>query len=188
MQAALEQLVSGRLPHLLVGRDELPARAILLPGSFNPLHCGHKFLLRAAEKITGREGVFELSISNVDKPSLTLPEVEHRLLPLQSFRPVMLTCSSTFAEKAELFPGAWFVLGYDTATRLLDRAYSADIPAMLARFQTLGTRFVVGGRIQGPDFLTLENLPVPTGFSDLFIPISESTFREDISSTELRTR
>jgi glycerol-3-phosphate cytidylyltransferase-like family protein len=188
MQIALEQLISGKLPYILVGRDKLPDRVILLPGSFNPLHCGHEALLRVAEKKTGREGVFELSVSNVDKPPLAIDEVERRLLPLQDIRPVVLTSSPTFAEKIELFPGAWFALGYDTAVRLLDSAYHTDVSAMLARFQTLGTRFVVGGRAQGDDFLTLENLPIPAEFEELFIPIPESAFREDISSAELRTR
>ena len=188
MQASLQHLLSGQLPYLLIGRDKLPANPILLPGSFNPLHCGHEALLRAAEKTTGREGVFELSVSNVDKLPLAIAEVERRLLPLQGLRPVVLTCSPTFAEKAELFPSAWFALGYDTAIRLLDPVYHSDIPAMLARFQTLETCFVIGGRMEGHEFLTLENLSIPAGFEELFIPIPESTFREDISSTELRTR
>ena len=188
MQAALEQLISGKLPHLLIGNGELPDNALLLPGSFNPMHRGHAALLRTAEKVTGRQGVLELSVSNVDKPPLCCAEVERRLLLLKDLHPVVLTCAPTFAEKAELFPGAWFVLGHDTAVRFLDPAYHADIPAMLSRFQTLETRFVVGGRVQGSEFLTLENLPVPDGFSELFIPIPESTFREDISSTELRMR
>ncbi len=188
MQAALEQLISGKLPYILIGRNELPANAILLPGSFNPLHRGHAALLLAAEKATGREGVLELSISNVDKPPLSLAEVERRLLQFKDIHSVVLTCAPTFSEKVKLFPEAWFALGYDTAIRLLDPAYPAEIPAMLTRFQSLGTRFVVGGRMQEGAFLILENLPVPAGFAELFIPLPESAFHESISSTELRTQ
>lgn len=186
MKESLDRLVAGELPYILVGRDELPGQAIFLPGSFNPLHKGHEGLLRSAEKASGREGLLELSVANVDKPPLTLVEVERRLLQLKDMYSVVLTCAPTFAEKAGLFPGSWFAMGYDTAIRLLSPAYHADVPAMLARFRTLGTRFVVAGRLHDSAFQTLENLHVPAGFESLFIPIPGNQFREDISSTELR--
>lgn len=188
MQANLEPLVSGRLPYLLIGRDKLPANPILLPGSFNPLHCGHEELLKAAEQATGRAGLFELSVFNVDKPPIAVSEIERRLRQCTLEIPMVLTSAPTFAEKAELFPSAWFALGYDTAVRLLDPAYHSDIPTMLTRFQFLGVHFVVGGRLQEGEFFGVENLTIPTGFEELFIPISESVFREDISSTKLRAQ
>lgn len=186
MKDAFDKLVDGELPYIMVGRDDLPDQAILLPGSFNPLHKGHEGLLLSAEKATGREGVLELSVTNVDKPPLTLIEVERRLLQLKGIYSAVLTCAPTFAAKAELFPGSWFAMGYDTAIRLLSPAYHADVPAMLARFQTLGTRFIVAGRLHDSAFQTLENLHVPAGFESLFIPIPGDQFREDISSSELR--
>ena len=57
---------------------------------------------------------------------------------------------------------------------------------MLARFQSLETRFVVAGRLHNGEFQGLENIGIPAGFEELFIPIPETLFREDISSTELR--
>lgn len=188
MKDALGRLVSGDLPYILVGRSHFPDQAILLPGSFNPLHKGHEGLLLAAEHATGREGILELSVGNVDKPSLSIIEIERRLLQMKGVYSVVLTCAPTFAEKAKLFPGAWFALGYDTAIRLLSPDYHSDIPAMLARFELLGSRFVVAGRLHQDVFRALENLHVPAGFEELFLPISRTTFREDISSSELRNR
>lgn len=45
---------------------------VYLPGSFNPLHEGHKQLLAAACAVAGphAEGCFELSIGNADKVNL----------------------------------------------------------------------------------------------------------------------
>jgi len=179
-------LVTGELSHILVGRGELSDRTILLPGSFNPLHKGHEELMAAAEKTSGREGVFELSIVNVDKPPLGITEIDRRLLQVKGRYPVVLTCAPTFVQKAELFPGAWFALGYDTAVRLLSPDYHDDIPGMLKRFNERGTRFVVAGRLYKGAFQGLEMLNIPDGFEELFIPIPETLFREDISSTELR--
>jgi hypothetical protein len=185
---ALQKLIDGELPYILVGRDDLPRQAILMPGSFNPLHTGHEGLLCAAEKTAQREGFLELSVTNVDKPPLNMLEVERRLLQLKGRYKAILTSAPTFAEKAELFPGAWFAMGYDTAIRLLSSDYHENVPGMLKRFRILQTRFVVAGRLHDGEFLGLENLNIPEGFKELFIPISQSLFREDISSTELRNK
>lgn len=187
MTDALDQLITGDIPYILVGEDALPEHPILLAGSFNPLHQGHVELLLAAEKVTHRGGLLELSVTNVDKPPLDIIEVQRRLLQLHGRFSAVLTCAPTFARKAELFPGAWFAMGYDTAIRLLSPAYHDDVPAMLSRFQSLGTRFVVAGRLYQGEFQSLEQLNIPCGYEELFIPIPEILFREDISSTEIRT-
>jgi hypothetical protein len=183
---AVDRLIHGDLPYLVVGRNELPRKGILMPGSFNPLHQGHEGLLLAAEQLGKREGMLELSLVNVDKPPLSLVEIERRLLQLHGVYSVVLTCAPTFSEKAELFPGMWFALGYDTALRLLSPEYHDNIPAMLTRFHDLKTRFVVAGRYHEGSFQDVSNLHIPCGFEDLFVSIPESKFRKDISSAELR--
>jgi hypothetical protein len=184
----LDQLIAGEIPYILVGQDALPEHPLLLPGSFNPLHQGHVELLLAAEKVTHRDGLLELSITNVDKPPLDIVEVERRVLQLKGRFSAVLTCAPTFARKAELFPGAWFAMGFDTAIRLLSPAYHDDVPAMLSRFESLGTRFVAAGRLHRGEFQSLEHLNIPCGYEDLFVPIPETLFREDISSTAIRSQ
>lgn len=184
MTIDFSNLLKGEVDHILVNGDSLPEQPLLYPGSFNPLHQGHKGLLHAAEKISERNGLFELSIKNVDKPPLAFDEVEKRLAVVSM--PLVLTSAPTFIEKANLFPGAWFAMGYDTAIRLVDPKYHPDVPAMLQQFQSLKTRFVVAGRLHNGIFQSLEQVPIPAGYEHLFIPIPETIFREDISSTVLR--
>ncbi len=122
-------------------------RSLMLPGSFNPLHRGHCNLLAVAEEITGLRGVFELSSANVDKPDIPEEEILRRASAIKDI-PVALTSAPRFTQKAELFPNTTFVLGIDTAARLIDYAK----PDEWKLFQGLETSFLVAGRV----FQTLE--------------------------------
>ena len=57
----------------------------------------------------------------------------------------------------------------------------------LADMLAAGTRFLVAGREYDGVFKTLADVPIPEGFEGLFRVVSEDEFREDISSTQLRT-
>ena len=176
-------------------------RGLMLPGSFNPLHQGHCNLLKAAEEITGLRGVFELSRTNVDKPELPEHEILRRASAIKDI-PVALTSAPRFVQKAALFPNTTFVLGYDTAERLINTNHTSEgvvggvstpWKKQWEMFQTLETSFLVAGRISNvdavssPRFQCLENLDLPDGFESLFEAIPESRFREDVSSTGLRS-
>ena len=182
----LEPLLQNEVPYLIAQGSSLPERPIFLPGSFNPFHEGHEKLLRVACKKTQCVGTLELSISNVDKPDLTSAELEIRLASIPSDLTVILTNAPTFIQKARCFPNRPFVLGFDTAIRLLDPKYHADILGMLAEFRALKTRFLVAGRSINQTFYDPFKLNIPKGFEELFLQIPEAVFRVDLSSTELR--
>ena len=139
----------------------------------------------------GREVVFELSVVNVDKPPLEEPEVRHRLRQFEGRWRVVLTRASRFYEKASLLPGCTFVIGWDTAIRLVDPSYYGDdegaMLSALSSIRSVGCRFLVAGRAQQGVFHTLANVGIPPGYDDLFEAIPESRFRSDTSSTELRS-
>ena len=168
-----------------------PPPTALLPGSFSPLHEGHEGLARVASEILGTRVVFEISVVNVDKPPLNEEEVRQRLRLLQGNWCVVLTRAPTFREKAALFPGCTFVIGWDTAVRLVHtRYYGGDERAMrdaLAEISEAECRFLVAGRVEDGVFRRLGDVPVPREFAHLFEAIPESRFRADVSSTELRS-
>ena len=199
MADLIDKLYSGELRFVLACADgtlkaDPPAEALVLAGSFNPLHEGHEKLLSAAERVTGRRGIFEISIENVDKPDLPRAALERRLEQFRGRRDIAATRTRLFMEKAAVLPGAWFVLGFDTAIRLLEDRYYSDDGAGPGRavravqeVAARGTRFVVAGRM-GKDgvYRHAEELKPPPEIKDIFVLIPSSQFRVDISSTALR--
>jgi len=171
------------------------SRAAILPGAFNPVHDGHRQLREAAACFLGQPVCFELSLENVDKPPLERCDVQRRLATMAEI-PVFLTRAPHFTQKARLFPRSWFVVGFDTAERLLDlRYYNNEVRrrhAALSQLLSGGIRFLVAGRLTGPGdrstFSVRSQLQVPNGFEYLFTELPEERFRVDMWSSEIRNR
>lgn len=169
-----------------------PVPVAVLPGSFNPLHYGHTALARAAAARLDADVHFELSVVNADKPSLPSEEVHRRAAQFATVGPLWVTRAATFEAKADLFPGAAFVLGWDTAVRVIDpKYYGSEVgrDVALRKLRDRGCRFVVGGRVDvGGAFRVWDAGGLAEEFAALFVALTETDFRADVSSTELRHR
>lgn len=167
-----------------------PKPVALVPGSFNPLHRGHTGLARAAAAHLGAPVHYELSVTNADKPDLPRDEVERRVAQFAGVGPVWVTRAAAFEKKADIFPGTAFVLGWDTAVRVIDpKYYGGEFgrDRALAKLLERGCRLVVGGRADSTGAFRLwEPSAVASEFAALFVALTEADFREDVSSTELR--
>lgn len=161
----------------------------ILPGSFHPRHAGHSAMAAVAEELLGVPVRFELSVFNVDKPPLDYADLAERTAAFPD-RPLWLTSARRFVEKAELFPGATFVVGADTIVRLADPKYcggdAAVRDATVERLAERGCRFLVFGRREGERFRVLSDLDLPPRLRDLCREVPADRFRNDLSSTELR--
>ncbi len=197
----IDNIVEGRADLLVFNPrsrwcDVPPENAIVLAGSFRPLHRAHRALLETAMRVDGGDltPCFEISVRNVEKPDIDASEILKRLaqfdVPTDT---VLITNAATFPEKASLLLNPKFVIGYDTAVRLFeDRFYersNAASPTLeaLEKLKAAGAHFYVGGRHdQQGGFKTVRDINVPDGYSGLLTEIPETLFSDPISSTQLR--
>lgn len=196
--AAVRRLLEGEVKFLGINdhgliRYEGINPQVLMPGSFNPLHVGHLGLMQTATEMTEKPVAFEISAYNVDKPPLPEEVILDRMAQFAGRQPVYVTNAPTFLEKARLFPRTTFVVGYDTAVRILaPRYYNNSYNEMLAALDELrerGCRFLVAGRANDEgEYFQADDLEVPSGYETLFTPIPSHKFRRDISSTEIRSQ
>ena len=195
MTDLIDELVAGAVervtawPDGTLARSTPPPRSVL-PGSFNPLHDGHLLLARVAEEMTGVPVAFEISVTNVDKPPLAAADVRARVAQFGGRARVELTRAPTFVEKSRLLLAVTFVVGADTAERLVAPRYYGDEARMNAALEEMadrGCRFLVAVRIDGTGRVrSLADAAIPPKLARLFTAIPESRFRIDASSSAIR--
>ncbi|MFM8579163.1 MAG: CinA family protein [Planctomycetaceae bacterium] len=168
------------------------AGQLLFPGSFDPLHDGHRQMANVAERIVGRPVSFELSVTNVDKPMLDYVELLSRVKAIGSDRALWLTRAATFVEKTEIFRDATFIMGADTFARLADSRYShgsvAEAAATAERIAGAVRELIVFGRLRDGGWLDPSTADVPESLRRKTRFIPREMFAMDISSTALRAR
>ena len=132
---------------------------------------------------------YEISLSNVDKPDIDQADLIKRIKNFHSGEKIIISRSSKFTDKSEIYKNSYFVVGYATAVRILDESYLSPGESLDDLFNVLrknNCSFIVAGRVDvsGPNF---DNLDIKDlVYRDFFRVISEEEFREDISSTDKR--
>lgn len=186
-------LLTGRVPAMCFacapdGTIEpaacMPA-STLMPGSFRPFHDGHMEMFHKSGPAH-----LELSIANADKPWVDLLSLEERLEKIAEHAGeepeplyVWVTTEPTFLKKAALFPGSTFVIGMDTAKRIVDPRYGVPLSQVVAGFREYRTKFLVFPRLEGGVFENDLN-GLPDEFAALCTLVDG--FRNDLSSTAIR--
>ena len=176
---------------------EIPQNLLILSGSFNPFHDGHKHMLLAAQKETHYNPFLEISITNVDKDPLVISDIQKKIDMIISHNfPVIISNAPRFLEKSNLFPGSIFLIGNDTFLRLFEikyyndfnsNTYSSTITKNLDIIKDNKCQFLVAGRInEQNNFTNIDLSLIPKKYERMFSSLDESKFRNDISSTKIR--
>ena len=187
------ELLTGQRESICVG-PTLAFRTnhhrVVFPGSFDPLHEGHRQMADYTTKRLQTPVEFELSVTNVEKPLLDFIEIETRLSKFAPTDTIWLTRAASFLEKTQIFPKAVFVVGADTIIRIADtKFYGFDENARqqaLATIAESGCRFLVFGRSHDHQFHTLSELKLPDQLQSICDEVPANDFHNDISSTSIR--
>jgi hypothetical protein len=185
------ELVDGSTPALPLNRTLNEQAEAIFSGAFNPLHDGHREMAEVAAGLLDTTVAFEISIANVDKPALDFSDAACRVGQFAADQPIWLTRAATFVEKSKLFPCCTFVVGADTLFRIGQPQYyggsGAAVDAAIDQFVVAECRFLVFGRLWDGSFKTIEQCGLPGRLMDLCRQVSESDFRMDVCSRDLRS-
>ena len=111
-----------------ISKDLISSKPVLdiVPGSFNPLHGGHRKIFDFAKKYNTNI-YYEISVSRIDKDTYSLAELNHILSQFAWYAPVIVTNAARFIDKVNalhyvnLKQIINFNVGFDTAKRLIQQ-------------------------------------------------------------------
>ncbi|MDO5567226.1 MAG: hypothetical protein Q4G59_11265, partial [Planctomycetia bacterium] len=171
----------------------VPVQQAIFPGAFNPIHHGHLRIIEIAREKLNLPVRIELSVHNCDKLELDFLEIAKRLRLFRQTAPdleVYVSNVPRFFEKAAFFGPVEFIVGADTLSRIVQKAYynldDSAVDRAMGQIIKTNCRFLIFCRRNENEVVTMTSLPLPPRFRSLCEEIPADDFLDDISSTRER--
>lgn len=152
----------------------------IYPGSFNPLHDGHKEIINKILE-TGEYFAVEISISRIGKGNYTSEQLYEIVSQFYEVCDVIITNYPFFVQKASIPSCDGYMtiyIGYDTYMRMYKQHGKAFLQGINATFYVIPR--VIEGKMKG----LVQNKLVPDNF--LQAPFKISFKNSSLSSSKLR--
>lgn len=154
----------------------------IIPGSFDPLHDGHKGIYwHCKNKLHLHNVYFEIAIERIGKPHLSYEDILARIKQFDWYAPVIITKATKFIDKINLFKlqqkKLGFHVGFDTAKRIIEQYPFDELESFDCTF------YVYPRGFEGSVIYDVEDLErIPRNFVGTNSPPSF------VSSTQLRAK
>ncbi len=163
---------------------------MLMPASLNPIHDGHRTMAGGAEYLYNQATSYLIASDPVHKSKLTLQQMAFKsgMLRAERWNDEARAFEFTrgdplFIDKARARPSSTFVVGVDTAERLLDPKWGHDPVDLVREFAELHIHFLVMGRVWNGGWKTINDIRLPPGGHEIFKHLHGRT---DVSSAQIR--
>lgn len=192
---AYNQLVSGELPFFIFDhgghiRTSLKAKGQihLVPGSFDPLHDAHRWMLSCGKQVFENGSYFETSVKRWDKPDVDLETMKRKLEQFRNFAPVLVTSAPRMIGKIGLlrsygFYPYWdsvvFHIGMDTYNRMCTDYVGKEMAGLSAKF-VVYDRIVNGVRLTLPESATKNCVKSTHPMPEELLTISSTAIRNRV--------
>jgi nicotinic acid mononucleotide adenylyltransferase len=131
----------------------------IFPGSFNPIHDGHRFIYKQMKRKNKLNSFYEMSVTKVDKPPTSFVELLERLRNFREGEEVLLTNAPRMIQKIAVIScsNLGIYVGTDTIKRMATDYGMFGISGLKANFVVLDRE--IDGKLESWPFRDLKAVP-----------------------------
>lgn len=149
---------NGNLMGLVESPFYFASKLDVFPGSYNPLHDGHRAIYDLIDNRFNEVKLFEISVERLGKSNLSAQDIEERVSQFRGYAHVLITNAPRIIHKAGLLrhDNLIFHIGIDTYDRMLEDYGPIGIQGIAGHFKVYDRK--INDRVES--FASRPNKPI----------------------------